>query len=61
MFHSPLLTVVDNLLVMGLLDDNDLNHLLTLIDPTKFDATYDRGRRKTVGETLVMYRQHVTE
>jgi len=38
----PLLKVVDSLLVMGLLDDNDLAHLLILIDPTRFDPTYDR-------------------
>lgn len=40
---SPLLTVVDNLLVMGLLDDTDLNQLLNLIDPTRFDPAFDRG------------------
>ena len=33
----PLLKVVDNLLVMGLLTDTDLNHLLGLIDPSAFD------------------------
>ncbi|XP_064602338.1 ryanodine receptor 2-like [Liolophura sinensis] len=43
----PLLKVCDNLLVMGLLDDDDLYHLLCLIDPTSFDEKYDRRQPKT--------------
>ena len=44
LFNSPLLKVVDSLLVMGLLDDKDLHQLLCLIDPTSFDETYTRGK-----------------
>lgn len=38
----PLLKVCDNLLVMGLLDDEDLLILLSIIDPASFDPNNDR-------------------
>ncbi|GFR86949.1 ryanodine receptor [Elysia marginata] len=38
----PLLKVADTLLVMGLLDDDDLNHLLCLIEPAVFDDNYSK-------------------
>ncbi|KAJ8309071.1 hypothetical protein KUTeg_013945 [Tegillarca granosa] len=37
----PLLKVIDNLLVMGRLNDEDLMKLLCLIDPSMFDVTAD--------------------
>ena len=43
-FCRPLVKVVDNLLVMGLLDDSDLEHLLKLIDPVLFDPEYHPGQ-----------------
>ena len=36
--------MVDNLLVMGLLDDKDFDQLLGLIDPTAFDYTFNKSK-----------------
>uniref|UniRef100_X1Z8I7 Ryanodine receptor n=1 Tax=Capitella teleta TaxID=283909 RepID=X1Z8I7_CAPTE len=41
-----LIKVVDQLLVMGLLDDRDLDNLLCLIDPTCFDPHYGTGTKQ---------------
>ena len=43
----PLLKVIDNLLVMGMLTDDDLHQLLYLIDPETFDDSYSRGKHTT--------------
>ncbi|KAK3736855.1 hypothetical protein RRG08_000604 [Elysia crispata] len=39
----PLLKLADTLLVMGLLDDDDLNHLLCLIEPVVFDDNHSKN------------------
>ena len=44
MTFSPLIRVVDKLLMMGLFNDKDLNDLLILIDPVSFDPSYHRGQ-----------------
>jgi len=41
--HRPLLKTLDNLLVMGLLSDDDMHQLLFLIDPEIFDEGVARG------------------
>ncbi|XP_052768471.1 ryanodine receptor 2-like isoform X9 [Mya arenaria] len=46
----PLLKTLDNLLVMGLLTDDDMHQLLFLIDPETFDAA---ARGKGVGQGLL--------
>ena len=40
----PLLKTCDNLLVMGLLTDDDLHQVLYLIDPETFDESYVEGK-----------------
>ncbi|XP_055878934.1 ryanodine receptor 2-like isoform X5 [Biomphalaria glabrata] len=42
----PLLKICDNLLVMGLLNDDDLQHLLCLIEPAVFDDSGFRNLGK---------------
>ncbi|KAK0046902.1 ryanodine receptor 44F, partial [Biomphalaria pfeifferi] len=42
----PLLKICDNLLVMGLLNDDDLQHLLCLIEPAVFDDSGFRNQGK---------------
>ncbi len=39
--------MIDNLLVMGLLNDKDLHQLLCLIDPVSFDESFNRGNAST--------------
>ena len=47
-FHfSPLLKVIDNLLMMGQLTDDDLTSLLNLVDPEAFDDLYTPNSGKT--------------
>ncbi|XP_053408017.1 ryanodine receptor-like isoform X6 [Mercenaria mercenaria] len=45
----PLLKAIDNLLVMGLLTDDDMHQLLFLIDPETFDEVTYRARAKGNG------------
>ncbi|KAL4238125.1 Ryanodine receptor 2 [Mactra antiquata] len=47
----PLLKTIDNLLVMGLLTDDDMHQLLFLIDPDTFDESL--YREKTQGKGLL--------
>ena len=42
-FSSPLVKVCNNLLVMGMLDDDDLHHLLCLLAPAAFDPDHIRS------------------
>lgn len=48
--RRPILKVVDKLLVMGLLNDTDLDHLLCLINPSVFDPNYAGKRRCDVAK-----------
>ena len=47
-FHSPLVKVCNNLLVMGLLDDDDLHHLLCLLAPAAFDQDHSRSESRVM-------------
>ena len=38
----PLLRVIDKLLLVGILEDDDVEKLLILIDPETWDSTFDR-------------------
>jgi len=42
-YNRPILKILDNLLVMGLLTDDDMHQLLFLIDPETFDEGICRG------------------
>ena len=44
MYYRPLLKTCDNLLVMGLLTDDDLHQVLYLIDPETFDESHDPSK-----------------
>ena len=44
MYFRPLLKTCDNLLVMGLLTDDDLHQVLYLIDPETFDESHDPSK-----------------
>ena len=55
----PLLKVVDNLLVMGLLTDTDLNHLLGLIDPSAFDPNSEGMSKSPWSQCASAHNTHV--
>lgn len=42
MLFVPLLKIIDNLLLVGILEDDDIPALLILIDPETWDPTFDR-------------------
>lgn len=46
---SPLVKVCDNLLVMGLLNDEDVYHLLCLLDPSVFDPDHSNSKHSVEG------------
>lgn len=42
MLFVPLLRMIDKLLLVGILEDEDVSHLLVLIDPETWDPSFDR-------------------
>ncbi|KAI1309033.1 Ryanodine receptor [Halotydeus destructor] len=50
----PLIKMADKLLLIGCIDDADLNWLLLLIDPQTFDANYDAEKEGTLKGLLQM-------
>ena len=60
-FCRPLIRTLDNLLIIGLLDDRDLYDLLCLINPLCFDIEYNNGMYNRMSQYDFLYSNLVAQ